>query len=189
MQKTIKINNNNLDYKIRKTKRTKRLSIAVSADASVTVTMPKWMPVLLAEKFLKEKADWIFKKINYFSKLRDSGIIKISKTDYKKKKEKARELVNKNVLELNKFYNYKINRIAIRNQKTRWGSCSSKNNLNFNYKIIYLRPELIKYIIVHEICHLKEMNHSKRFWVLVEKTVPNYLALRKELKKQSLLLM
>ena len=189
MLKTMKIKNHKFDYKIRKIKRTKRLSIAVNADASVTVTMPKWMPVLLAEKFLKEKSDWIIKKIDYFSKLKDSRIIKISKTDYKKKKEQARDLINKNVLELNKFYNYKINKIAIRNQKTRWGSCSSKNNLNFNYKMIYLRSELIKYIIVHEICHLKEFNHSKKFWALVEKTVPNYLSLRKELKKEGLLLM
>jgi len=178
-----------INYKFVKAKRAKRMSISVNSDLSVRITMPRWIPKIYAEKFLKEKEDWIVQKINYFSKLKKTGIIKISKTDYKKKKEEARALINKNVLELNKFYNYKINKIAIRNQKTRWGSCSSKNNLNFNYKMIYLRPELIKYIVVHEICHLKEMNHSKKFWALVEKTVPNYLSLRKELKKTSLLLM
>jgi len=178
-----------INYKFVKNKRAKRISISISSDLSVRITIPRWTPKIYAEKFLKEKEDWIIKKINYFSKLKDSGVIKISKTDYKKKKEEARVLINKKVLELNKFYNYKINKIAIRNQKTRWGSCSSKNNLNFNYKMIYLRPELIKYIIVHEICHLKEMNHSKNFWALVEIAVPNYLALRKELKKESLILM
>ena len=84
---------------------------------------------------------------------------------------------------INKFYNFKINRIVIKNQTTRWGSCSSKGNLNFNYKIIYLKPHLADYLVVHELCHLGELNHSKRFWALVSKTIPNYVKISKELKR------
>ena len=83
----------------------------------------------------------------------------------------------------NAFYGFKIKRIAIKNQSTRWGSCSSLGNLNFNYKIIYLRPELADYLIVHELCHLGELNHSKRFWALVSKTMPKYVNINKELKR------
>jgi len=81
------------------------------------------------------------------------------------------------------FYNFKINHIAIKDQTSRWGSCSSKGNLNFNYKIIYLRPALADYLIVHELCHLGELNHSKRFWELVFKTSPDYVKINKELRR------
>ena len=100
-----------------------------------------------------------------------------------KKREQARRFVENRLSYFNKFYNFEINRIAIKNTSTRWGSCSSKRNLNFNYKIIYLKPELADYLIVHELCHLGEFNHSKRFWVLVSKTIPNYVKINKELKK------
>jgi len=100
-----------------------------------------------------------------------------------KKRERARTLVENRLSYFNKIYGFKINRIAIKNTSTRWGSCSSLKNLNFNYKIIYLSSELADYLIVHELCHLKEFNHSKKFWELVGKAVPNYVKLNKELKK------
>jgi hypothetical protein len=101
----------------------------------------------------------------------------------KEKREQARCFVENRVSYFNKFYNFEINRVAIKNTSTRWGSCSSKKNLNFNYKIIYLKPEQADYLIVHELCHLGELNHSKRFWELVSKTIPDYVETNKELKK------
>lgn len=98
------------------------------------------------------------------------------------KREHARALVKRKILHFNLAYQFKINRVAIKNAKTRWGSCSSKGNLNFNYKIIYLPEELVDYIIVHELCHLKEFNHSKAFWALVAQVIPNFKALNKKLK-------
>ncbi len=103
-----------------------------------------------------------------------------------KKREQARRFVESKIGYFNKFYNFKINRVAIKNTSTRWGSCSAKKNLNFNYKVIYLRPELADYLIVHELCHLGELNHSKRFWALVFKTIPNYAKFNKELKRTSI---
>ena len=100
-----------------------------------------------------------------------------------KKRELARNLVENRLSFFNKFYNFKINRVAIKNASTRWGSCSSKRNLNFNYKIIYLRPALADYLLVHELCHLGELNHSKRFWALVKKTIPDYVNINKELRR------
>ena len=99
------------------------------------------------------------------------------------KREEARRFVENRLSFFNKIYDFEINRIAIKNTSTRWGSCSSKKNLNFNYKIIYLRPELADYLIVHELCHLGELNHLKRFWALVKKTIPNYVAINRELKR------
>jgi len=76
-------------------------------------------------------------------------------------------------------------RITVRDQKTRWGSCSAKGNLNFNWRLITMPPELLDYVVVHELCHMIEMNHSAAFWDLVRKYMPDYEQRRALLKKQS----
>lgn len=99
-----------------------------------------------------------------------------------KHKEEARKLALSRLEHFNQFYNFEYKTVRIKAQTTRWGSCSSKGNLNFNYKIALLPAYLSDYIIVHELCHLGEFNHSQNFWDLVGKTVPNYWELRAELK-------
>lgn len=79
-------------------------------------------------------------------------------------------------------FGFKIKNITMRGQKTRWGSCSSKGNLSFNFKLLQFRKEVIDYVIIHELCHLKEMNHSKIFWKLVQQHCPDYKSLKRELK-------
>ncbi len=101
---------------------------------------------------------------------------------YLKYKEEARALVKEKLLYWNQFYGYTYQRIAIKDHKTRWGSCSKKGNLNFNYRIVFLPPHLVDYLIVHELCHLGEFNHSPAFWALVGKTVPDWEKRRTELK-------
>ena len=73
-------------------------------------------------------------------------------------------------------------RVAIREQKTRWGSCSGKGNLNFNWKLIMAPPQALDYVVIHELCHLVEFNHSPRFWALVERQMPEYKAWKKWLQ-------
>ena len=80
-------------------------------------------------------------------------------------------------------------RITIRNQKTRWGSCSSKGNLNFNCLLMLAPPEVLDYVVVHELCHRMEMNHSKRFWSLVETVLPDYREQEKWLKGEGAVLL
>ena len=80
---------------------------------------------------------------------------------------------------------FNVGKIIIRGQKTRWGSCSARRNLSFNYKLMKYREEVIDYVIIHEMCHLKEMNHSKNFWALVENLCPDFKSLKKELKVPS----
>ena len=101
---------------------------------------------------------------------------------YREHKERARKLVHARITEISASYGLLHARVAIRNQKTRWGSCSQKGNLNFHYKIVFLPPHLVDYIIVHEVCHLKEFNHSRAFWDLVAQKVPAHAAARRELR-------
>ncbi len=102
---------------------------------------------------------------------------------YKKHKRQAEEVIRLRLQEFNRHYGFSYNRVTIRNQKTRWGSCSLKRNLSFNYKILFLPSALQDYLIVHELCHLAEMNHSKNFWSLVGQTIPNPKQVRAQLKR------
>ena len=80
--------------------------------------------------------------------------------------------------------NESVGRITLKNQKTRWGSCSSARNLNFNWRLVMAPIEVLDYVVVHELCHLKQMNHSKAFWNEVEKVLPDYGIRKKWLDKQ-----
>jgi len=102
---------------------------------------------------------------------------------YVKHKERARGYVTARVEALCAEYGFQYGRIAIRNTKRSWGSCSELGNLNFNYKIVFLPNALAEYIIVHELCHLLEFNHSKRFWAHVESIIPDWRERRATLRR------
>ena len=94
----------------------------------------------------------------------------------------AKKFIIKRVEQLSGKTGFAYNKISIRGQKTRWGSCSARGTLSFNYRLIQFRKEVIDYVIIHELCHLEEMNHSKRFWKLVERFCPDYKYLKRELR-------
>ncbi len=106
----------------------------------------------------------------------------ISNASFLTHKPQALYLAKARLEHFNQFYNFKYNKITIRNTTSRWGSCSKRGNLNFNYRIASLSPELSDYIIVHELCHIGQFNHSKDFWDLVERTIPNWRDQRHKLK-------
>ena len=105
-----------------------------------------------------------------------------SKMVFAERKGEAMGIVMDRIAHFNKIYGFAVGRISIKNQTTRWGSCSKKGNLNYNYKLVYLPSELVDYLVVHELCHLGEFNHSRAFWSLVAKTIPNHVELRRVLK-------
>lgn len=182
MNKKLTINDRQIEYQLRKHRRVKRLRIAVYCDARVVVTKPWWITIKQIEKFMIEKGDWIIKRIDHFNNLSGDLRIKNTRKDYLENKDRALRLVVKKIEYFNKFYGFQYNKIFIKDQKTRWGSCSSKKNLNFNYRVVHLEETLLDYIVVHELCHLGEMNHSQDFWNLVQKNIPDYLELRRKLK-------
>ena len=97
-------------------------------------------------------------------------------------KEMARAFVHERLAVFSAQYGFAYKRVFIKNQKSCWGSCSEHGNLNFNYKLVFLPAHLADYVIVHELCHLAELNHSPRFWSLVARACPAYKQCRKELQ-------
>lgn len=174
-------------YQLKKTKRAKRIRLTVRSDGKVTITTPLWITGNLIERFLREKEKWIQNKIQFFKDTESKRARKFSTKDYLENKSRALTLARDRIAFYNQIYGFAFNKIFIKNQKTRWGSCSIKRNLNLNYKILFLPQKYQDYIIVHELCHLQELNHSKNFWALVKKGVPDYLNIKKELHKHHLL--
>jgi hypothetical protein len=170
---------------IRNVARSKRVKVSVGSNGKIVVSKPYYLSFKLALSFLKEQEDWIELQLNkqkIFSPLLQKNKQIEERANYLKYKEQARKKILIRLEEINKLYGFKYKRVSVRNQKTRWGSCSGQANLNFNYKLIHLPDEGLDYILAHELCHLKEFNHGPEFWCLVAKAVPNYRYWRKKLR-------
>lgn len=98
-------------------------------------------------------------------------------------REKAKKILSAGIRCLEAELGVKCNRVSIRRQKTKWGSCSGKRNINLNQNILFLEPDMARSVLIHELCHLKELNHSPAFWELVEQDVPNFQAIRLRFQK------
>ncbi len=166
--------------------RLRSMRLAIHHDGRIIITTGKRVSDEVIQSFLKEKSLWIKDKVTYFKNNPKTSLTPKTNEEVFFYKKKALEIVKERLVHFNVYYNYVYGKVTIKDTKGRWGSCSSKGNLNFNYKIALLPPELADYVVVHELCHLKEMNHGEKFWTLVEKQIQHYKKLRTELKKYSL---
>lgn len=174
-----------MDVKIIQSNR-KTIGIQVNADLSVVVRAPKRVSKREIERVLKEKEDWIYRSIE---KMQKQMIERESNKEPQLSMKELQELANQALAYIPKRVEYyaplvgvDYGRITIRNQKTRWGSCSGKGNLNFNCLLMLAPVEVIDYVVVHELCHRIQMNHSKAFWSEVERVLPDYKSAKKWLK-------
>ena len=131
---------------------------------------------MLITRFLEKYDSWIQKHIDMLreKQAESEDVKKLTAEEIKTLAEQALKLIPQRVEYFARQVGVDYGRITIRNQKTRWGSCSSKGNLNFNCLLMLAPTEILDYVVVHELCHRKEMNHSKAFWTEVEKVLPDY---------------
>lgn len=182
-KKSIILQNQEVEYSLHQSARARCLRVTIYPGGELAATLPRNFSLEQLEKFLHQKADWILRKMNLARKRKPSLLLpKASRREYLVKKAEAFALVENKIDYFRSVYNLCPARISIRNQKTRWGSCSRKGNLNFNYRIVHLPEKYQDYVVVHELCHLKEFNHSKRFWDLVAETIPDCKKIRKEIR-------
>lgn len=183
MTHTVRIHDQDVEFSLRQSNLSKRLRMSVHSDGRITVSAPKRLSLVRIKSFMEGNADWLLLRLaEIAAQPQAARQPKHSAKEILDYKRQARALVRDRIAVLNRQYGFRFGTVAIRNQKSRWGSCSKKGNLNFNYRIALLPQEHADYIIVHELCHLKEFNHSKKFWDLVNIAVPNYKQLRKDLR-------
>ncbi len=166
------------DYKVNYKKHifSKSIRITKKDNESILVTMPIYCPYKFAKNFLLKN----FEKIKNFKSEKP-----LSDEEIKDLRKKAKNYLPQRTMFLAQKYNFNIGRIALRNQKTRFGSCSYKNNINLNINLMKYDYDIIDYVILHELVHTKIKNHSNIFWSEVEKYCPNYKELRKKLKNKT----
>lgn len=175
-----------IHYRLKKSRRARRMWLSVHCDGSVVVTIPDGTHAFAAWQFVQQKKDWLIRTIVRVAKYKDDIVLPTGRRDYLARKEEARRLVHSLIERLNTRYGFKFGRIFIKNLKRNWGSCSESANLNFNYKIVFLPERLAEYLVVHELCHLGAFDHSPAFWELVSQIVPDHKERRKELRRYHL---
>lgn len=168
-----------MEYELRRRLRSQTLRLSVRPDARVVVTAPYFVRASSIERFVKKHTDWIERHI---ARQKKRTVLPVRRVDIPQLKKRALALASARCAHFAHQFGVSYRKISVRAQKSRWGSCSRAGNLSFNYKIAALPAHVADYVVVHEVCHLREMNHGKAFWALVEKAVPHYKTIRKELR-------
>ena len=170
--------------------RSARKSIGLEVrDEEVLLRIPARLPDRDLKKFLEEKKQWLLENAVQMRELQEeresTGAVSPSELS-PEEIEAIKEKIASRVRYYSRVMGVTVGRITIRNQRTRWGSCSAKGNLNFNYQLYYLPEELLDYVVVHELAHRRHMDHSAEFWEEVGKYCPDYKRKREKLKEYKL---
>ncbi|MCF7820536.1 MAG: M48 family metallopeptidase [Candidatus Pacebacteria bacterium] len=180
MNRELNIKGKKYNYKLVRRSNCRSLRLRVYQSGEISVSAPIWgLSLKRIEKFVSSAILNIDPKV-----LARQKKLPEQRQNYLQLKEKARKLILSRLEIYSQKLGLEYRQVSIRNQKTRWGSCSKEGNLNFNYRLYNLPPRLLDYVIVHELCHLKEFNHSKKFWQLVASIFSDYKQLKKDLKEK-----
>ena len=164
-----------LNYELIRSSR-KTLGIEIKKDGSLIVRSPRRLAKAEIERFLEKHSEWILKhRAKALAQAeKNADIEKLTRPEIVALAHKASQVIPERVRHYAPLIGVDYGRITIRKQKTRWGSCSSRRNLNFNCLLMLAPPEVLDSVVVHELCHLKEMNHSERFYKEVLRVYPEY---------------
>ncbi len=181
--KTVDIDGRSIEYIVKKRKGMKTISLSVLRGGLIRVVIPYHAPLVLGERYVEVKKEWLKEILSTIP--HPLQTIRERELEYKKRKKEALDIITTLLNEFEREIGYGYNRVSVRMTSSRWGSCSQKKVLSFDYRIVFLKPDIQRYLVAHEYCHLKEMNHGERFWSLVRNIVPNYKELRRELHSGS----
>ena len=164
----------------------KTLALRVTGPDSAEVRAPRLMPKSQIDAFVRQKEGWLQKHLLLAAQRQQEAAAQppLTQQDIRALCEQAKADLPPRAAFFASLLGVSYGRITIRKQKTRWGSCSGKGNLNFNCLLMLCPSRARDYVVAHELCHRKEMNHSPRFWALVERAMPDYRVWRQWLKEE-----
>ncbi len=164
----------------------KTVSMRITGPNAVEIRAPRSMSQVQIDDFIRQHQAWLDKHLGVVNQREReiAALPPLTNAEIHALADQALAKIPPRVRYFSKMLNVTYGRITIRNQKSKWGSCSSQGNLNFNCLLMLCPPEVMDYVVVHELCHRKEMNHSPRFWAEVERIDPDYKAHRQWLKDE-----
>lgn len=154
----------------------KKIAIQILPNGEVLVRAPYHVPQTMIDALVREQSEWILrsqKRMRMQNAVREQ-LPPLSQQDIQRLADQALKVIPKRVAFFAERLGVTYQKITIRNQRGRWGSCSAEGNLNFNCLLMLAPPSVLDYVIVHELCHRKELNHSTAFWNEVQAVLPNY---------------
>ena len=172
------------DIEVRRSAR-KTIALEIRPDGSLLMRAPRQMTAREIDRFLDEQDGWIRKHLVQL-RTRQAELPQtepLTAEQIRALADQALQVIPERVRYYAPLVGVTYGRITIRNQRTRWGSCSAKGNLNFNCLLMLMPPEILDYVVVHELAHRREMNHSPAFWAIVESVLPDYRTRRQWLKE------
>lgn len=173
-----------MEFTLRASRRTKRVRLLVRPGGAIVVSGPRWLSMNRARRLLQEHTTWISAATARMRTVHSRHLAG-SPAEYERLKDQAQAFIEARLRVLNRSYGCTWQRVTVRNQRTRWGSCSRGGHLSFHYRLLMLPLPLADYVLAHELSHLIEMNHSKAFWNCVARTVPEYRSCRAALRQLS----
>ena len=167
-----------LTYRLVRSDR-KTVSLQIMPEGELVVRAPKAMKRGEIDRFVESKRGWVEKHLRNV----EPEVPRMTQAEFEELVRQALEVIPRVAARFAPGGGGTYGHITIRNQRTRWGSCSSQGNLNFNCLLLRAPQEVLEYVVVHELCHRKEMNHSPKFWAEVERVLPNYRESKRWLKE------
>jgi predicted metal-dependent hydrolase len=167
--------------------RAKRYVLRVIDDGTVRVTIPRWGSKREAAEFAERERAWIEKQQRKSDRHRDGDAAALSPDDERALRDRAAGELPARLLELAQTCGLTVARISVRNQRWRWGSCSREGHICLNWRLIRMPASVRDYVMIHELMHLKRMDHSPRFWTLVRQACPDFEEARAWLRAHSVL--
>ena len=168
-----------ISYQIIRSQR-KTISLQITPAGEVIVRCPRRCPAREVEKFVESKQTWLQK---HLTRIRETPVLPpFTAEELGRLAKQAAKTIPERTAHFAPLVGVSYGRVSIRSQRTRWGSCSAKGNLNFNCLLVLCPPEVLDYVVVHELCHRRELNHSAAFWAEVARICPDHARHRKWLK-------
>jgi hypothetical protein len=179
----LQIGDQEIEIFLRPSLRVRRLRLEAKPGVGIVAVAPPGTPLSAIERLVRHNAAWVHRQFHWLE--RHAGVEHLTRdpAEYRRHAPEALHLAHELVAQINTHYGFKVGRIQIRNQVTRWGSCSRHGAISFNWKIALVPRELAEYVVAHELCHIGKFDHSPKFWALVAETIPDWRIRRRNLHK------
>lgn len=169
-----------MEYRVEVIKSLRRSLVLTVKNGVIIVKAPVSFSDRKIDEFLRSKRGWIDKRLKEYEESKNA--VKLADEEIEKLRYETKKIVNDLANKYSKIIGVSFNKITVKKQRTVWGSCSIKSNLNFNLLLSLMPKEVVEYVVIHELCHLKEMNHSNKFWRLVKTYCNEYEYCKKWLR-------